>query len=78
MANFAATRFRVLPYDWQVQYRAALMETNPARLKTKIEVAEAAMDIRAHELTGSENDMERVAMRDATSALRTLRRQIPA
>ena len=56
--------------DWREPYLAALIETNPAKLARKVEVAAAAVD-RAQ---SSASAAEQQALRDAQSALRVLAR----
>ena len=60
------------PLEWQSAYRAALCETDSARLKEKIHAAETALYNRAQQLNTPQNDPERLAMRDAAHALRVL------
>jgi hypothetical protein len=61
---------------WQAEYAAAIVETDPAKLKSKIELAEVALFRRAKELSTPPDDPERLAMRDAASALRVLLVQV--
>jgi len=62
-----------LPYpEWQAEYRAALMETDPLKLREKIHVAEDALFRRSQSPERPIDDSERLAMKDAASALRIL------
>jgi PAS domain S-box-containing protein len=64
--------------DWRQPYLAALLETNPAELKRKVEIALTAVD-RARNSTpapGHGAD-EQQALRDAQSALKVLARSAP-
>ena len=56
--------------DWREPYLAALIETNPAELKRKVEIAVSAVD-RAQ---NSPSAAEQQALRDARSALSVLAR----
>jgi len=59
---------------WHELYKAALFETDPARLPDRIVEAEKAIVARARELFGSQNDTieEDQALDDALYALRAL------
>ena len=72
MPDFGAKRTSFQYPDWQPQYRAALLETDPARLKEKIHDAEVVLVKRSQELTTANDDPERIAIAKAAGALRTL------
>ncbi|MBV9889108.1 MAG: PAS domain-containing protein [Acidobacteria bacterium] len=56
--------------DWREPYLAALIETNPAKLTRKVEVAMSAIDRAGHGASAAEQQ----ALRDARSALGVLSR----
>jgi PAS domain S-box-containing protein len=62
---------------WQEMYRAALLEVNPSKLKTRVEVALLAIHQRMRELeqTPSKPTEERLALKDALNGLRVLERE---
>jgi hypothetical protein len=75
MADLNPKRPEVFAFDypdWQPEYRAAILETDRAHLKEKIDAAETAIFRRVQVLTTRANDPEREAMKDATRALRVL------
>lgn len=72
MSQSNAQRNEEPQLEWQSEYRSMLMETDPAKLKDKIERTELAMFLRAQELKTPDTDPERQAMRDAANALRVL------
>ena len=60
-------------YKWQEPYQAALLETDPKRLKDKIAAAEAAIFTRFQELAHeSDHSLERTSLEDALNAIRVL------
>lgn len=59
--------------SWKELYRSALIELDPQILQIKIEATESAIFFRLQEIGGSAgHEAERLAMRDASSALRVL------
>jgi hypothetical protein len=60
--------------NWVELYRAALIETDQAKLRDRIESAQKVLHQRAHELTGNGNGSaeEIRAIEDALRALRSL------
>jgi len=62
--------------DWRELYLAALMEVDPTQLKRKIEIALAAVQHRTEEVknTSAGQHPEQQALRDAASALQSLKR----
>lgn len=58
--------------EWQVLYRAALSESDPRRLYTKIETARQAIHKRLRELDSSGDTREREQLDRALHALFTL------
>jgi len=70
-----------MPQDahWNVMYKAAMLELNPARLQASIDLARSAMQRRIEELRtvgtlGKENSAEMQMIADALHSLRTLER----
>ena len=70
-----------MPQDahWNVMYKAAMLELNPARLRASIDLARSAMQRRIEELkpagtqhTGNCAEMQEIM--DAQNSLRTLER----
>ncbi len=60
--------------EWQAQYKAALLETNRAKLLKCVAAAELAILSRLQALVGkADSEQERTAMDDALHALRFLR-----
>jgi hypothetical protein len=72
MADFKQGPLRYRYAEWQPAYTAAILERDPSKLKEKIHAAETALFNRAQQLNTAENDPERLAMRDAAQALRSL------
>jgi hypothetical protein len=67
----------MLPYEWHVLYRAALLETNLLNLRGKVDAAESALHQRELELkTAKKSDPEHGAIKDALRAMRTLRLRV--
>lgn len=62
--------------NWRELYLAALVEIDPAALKSKVETALEAVERRAQELKGSAGSpaAEQQSLRDAASALKSLLR----
>ena len=58
--------------DWQTLYRAALSESDPRRLYTRIEAARRAIHERLQELDSSGDTREREQLDRALHALFTL------
>lgn len=59
--------------NWQVPYRAALIETNPKLLTQKIAAAEQAATLRFKELENSaDRRAEQTALTDTLTALKIL------
>lgn len=64
--------------DWRDPYLAALIETDPVKLRRKIEVAQSAIERVLREADGARKSAaEQQALRDAISALRTVAREKP-
>jgi hypothetical protein len=67
-------------YQWQRPYITAILETDRSKLHQHIEVADAAIKARVQEL--SQNPAataeERLAIEDALSGLKVLRKEIGA
>jgi PAS domain S-box-containing protein len=64
--------------DWREPYLAALIETDPAKLRRKVEVAQSAIERMLREGGGARTPApEQQALRDAISALRTVAREKP-
>jgi CheY-like chemotaxis protein len=63
---------------WKELYASALVETNPEKLKERIEAAHAAIEARMYELTGRNQNRsdEEQALQDALAGLAVLRREI--
>jgi hypothetical protein len=62
--------------DWQRPLQEALLELDPTRLRTKLDAAESAIFERLQaNLQGGVHHMERVAMEDALSSLRVVKRE---
>jgi len=58
--------------EWQPEYRASILETDRAVLKSKINAAESAILRRRQALTLPADDAELTAMQEATRELRAL------
>jgi PAS domain S-box-containing protein len=62
--------------DWRDPYLAALIETDPVKLRVKVEVAQSAIERVLREAKGARKSAaEQQALRDAISALRTVSRE---
>ena len=69
----------ILQWEWQQQYRVALLETNPLSLGGRVATAEKAISLRAEVLgTRSDEQAERQAIEYAMRGLSVLKREIPA
>ncbi len=69
----------ILQWEWQQQYRVALLETNPLNLGGRVANAEKAISLRAEVLgAGSDGQAERQAIEYAMRGLSVLKREIPA
>jgi PAS domain-containing protein len=62
--------------DWREPYLAALVEVDPGKLKHKIEVALAAIEVAQAKQDSSSPVHERQALNDGLSALNSLRRTL--
>jgi len=63
--------------EWQSEYEAALLETDPQKLSELIHKAEAAIFNRLQALnTGSDGHIEHAALSDAAETLRRLQIEI--
>ena len=58
--------------NWQALYTSALAESDPNRLKTKIEIAQRAIRRRLDEISDSDTSREREQLDRAQHALFTL------
>ena len=66
----------ILYSGWQKEYQAALLEVDPAKLGSRIEAAEAAIDRRLQQLSqNSDHHVERQVIEDALRSLRFLKRK---
>jgi hypothetical protein len=65
------------PYSWQSLYEAAVLETDSEKLSQKVDAAHAAIHARMEELNhnGGLSHPESVAIHDALTGLRVLRRE---
>jgi hypothetical protein len=66
------------PHMWHEQYKAALLETDRAKLPQRIQAAKSAIDDRLQELQldhGGTPD-ERQALSDALAGLNVIRREL--
>jgi hypothetical protein len=67
----------ILQWEWQQQYRVALLETNPRNLGGRVATAEKAICLRAEVLgSRSEGQAERQAIEFAMRGLSVLKREI--
>ena len=61
--------------EWQPQYEAAIMETNPEKLSVRTQAARDAMETRLKALSqSSDGESEREAIQNGFSALEALGR----
>ena len=66
----------ILYPQWQNEYAAALLETNPQELSGRVEAAETAIFNRIQTISqSSDHQAERQAIEDALTALRVLKRE---
>jgi len=67
-----------LNYEWQRLYKVAILETDRSKLPRHIAVADAAIKARIHELSQDHAGTadERLAIEDALSGLKVLRKEI--
>jgi hypothetical protein len=61
--------------NWWEQYRAAVLEIDPNKLRDRVKAAEDAIQARVS-LNGQVTSEERIAIRDAMAALLVLRREL--
>jgi hypothetical protein len=67
----------ILYPEWQNEYEAALEEQEPAKLKARIEAAEAAIYNRLQQISqNSDHHTERHVIEDALNSLRTMQRDV--
>jgi hypothetical protein len=59
-------------YEWQTEYRSALMETDMGIFRDKVQRAALGVFLRLQELNPPVGDAERQALKDAAGALRVL------
>ncbi|HEY2822046.1 MAG TPA: PAS domain-containing protein [Candidatus Acidoferrum sp.] len=60
--------------DWREPYLSALIETDPAKLARKVEIAMSAIDRARTDESGASAGSDEQALRDAQSALKVLSR----
>jgi hypothetical protein len=65
---------RMIEYPWWEPYKFAVLETNRNKLRDRVSAAEQAIRERAL-FNGQVSPAERVAIEDAMSALKMLRRE---
>lgn len=67
-------------FSWTRFYEAAILETDRSKLAVHIPAAEAAIKVRAQELTKNQEgtEEERIALNDAISGLKILRQELRA
>ena len=67
-------------YGWNEPYRAAILETDDAKLPHRLKTAKAAIDARLHQLQSHHGGTpeERQAISDALAGLMGLRRELEA
>jgi hypothetical protein len=65
-------------YAWNEPYRAAILETDDAKLPNRLKTAKTAIDARLHELQSDHGGTpeERQAISDALAGLTGLRREL--
>ena len=65
----------ILYPEWQNEYAAALLETNPQELSRRVEAAETAIYKRLQQISqDSDHYTERQSIEDALQSLRVLKR----
>ncbi len=64
-------------YSWEGFYKEAVLETDDARLRERMDAAQAAIDARLCELSsdGKNAGQELIALRDAQRGLTVLRKE---
>jgi hypothetical protein len=64
-------------YSWEGLYKEAVLETDDARLRQRMDAAQAAIDARLYELSsdGKNAGQELIALRDAQKGLTVLRKE---
>ncbi len=64
-------------YSWERFYKEAVLETDDAGLREKMDAAQAAIDARLYELSsdGKNAGQELIALRDAQKGLLVLRKE---
>jgi hypothetical protein len=61
--------------EWQAEFQAAIIETDPHALTIRIAAAESLIEKRLREIAhDSGHNLERMAISDALAALRVLKR----
>jgi hypothetical protein len=64
--------------QWQNEYEAALLESEPERLADRVQIAETAIYERLQQISqNSDHHTERQVIEDALAALRVLKRDEP-
>lgn len=62
--------------EWQAEFQAAIIETDPHALRIRITAAEALMRKRLREIADTpDHNLERMAIADAFAALRALKKE---
>ena len=64
-------------YPWERLYKEAVLETDDARLRERVDAAQAAIDARLYEFSsdGKNAGQELIALRDAHKGLSVLRQE---
>jgi hypothetical protein len=64
-------------YPWERLYKEAVLETDDARLRERVDAAQAAIDARLYEFysDGKNAGQELIALRDAQKGLSVLRQE---
>jgi hypothetical protein len=76
MATDESLSPEILYPQWQNEYAAALLETDPQKLSERVEAAETAIYKRRQELSqNSEHHTERHVIEDALQSLRVLKKK---
>jgi hypothetical protein len=67
---------KILYPEWQHEYQAAILESDPKQLTERTKAAERAIFVRLQAISGSaDSDAERHAIEDALANLRILKRE---
>jgi hypothetical protein len=76
MATYDSLSPKTILYpEWQNEYAAALLETNPKELAGRVEAAETAIYKRLQQLSQpTDHHTERQAIEDALASLKVLKR----